>query len=134
MEHVAHAVTSEMPGSPPALGSYVPQSVPDRTCLFATNRSHKKNLSQMVLDRITSVGEPETSTFYFLLHPYRVILTLSLEKVHWNRRLLGRAHRFFKASVDGTDFRIQDPVPFSEKWYSYKFKGPGLRYEVGLSV
>ena len=37
-------------------------------------------------------------------------------------------------SVDGSDFRIQEPSPFSKKWYSHKFHGPGLRYEVGVSV
>ena len=88
----------------------------------------------MVLDRIIFVGKLETGTFYFLLHLYRVLLSLPLEKVHWNRRLLGRAHSHFKAFVDGTDFCIQEPVPFPEKWYSHKFKRPGLRYDVGLSV
>lgn len=38
------------------------------------------------------------------------------------------------ASVDGTDCRIREPSPFSSKWYSHKFNGPGLRYEVGISV
>lgn len=38
------------------------------------------------------------------------------------------------ASVDGTDFRIREPYPFDKKWYSHKFKGPGLRYELGVSV
>lgn len=37
-------------------------------------------------------------------------------------------------SVDGTDFRIQEPTPFSRIWYSHKFKGAGLRYEVGVSI
>jgi len=36
--------------------------------------------------------------------------------------------------VDGTDFRIQQQVPFWKGWFSHKFKGPGLRYEVGLSI
>ena len=36
--------------------------------------------------------------------------------------------------MDGTDFRIQQQVPFWTGWYSYKFNGPGLRYEVGLSI
>ena len=36
--------------------------------------------------------------------------------------------------MDGTDFRIQEPSPFSKEWYSHKFKGPGLRYEIGVSV
>ena len=41
-------------------------------------------------------------------------------------------------SVDGTDFSIQEPWPYnkttSAKWFSKKFQGPGLRYEVGVAV
>ena len=37
-------------------------------------------------------------------------------------------------SVDGTDFRILNPTKFWKGWYSHKFKGPGLRYEVALSI
>jgi hypothetical protein len=39
-----------------------------------------------------------------------------------------------KITIDGTDFKIQEPQPFDRKWYSHKFKGPGLRYEVGLCI
>ena len=37
-------------------------------------------------------------------------------------------------TVDGTDFKIQQPQPFCTRWYSHKFKGPGVRYEVALSI
>lgn len=37
-------------------------------------------------------------------------------------------------SVDGIDCHIQDLSPFSAIWYSYKFKGSELGYEVGLTV
>lgn len=37
-------------------------------------------------------------------------------------------------SVDGTDFRVLEPAPFDAKWFSHKFRGPGLRYEIGLSI
>lgn len=37
-------------------------------------------------------------------------------------------------SVDGTDFRIQEPIPFDPMWYSHKFKTAGVRYEVGVAV
>lgn len=37
-------------------------------------------------------------------------------------------------SVDGTDCRIFEPTPFNRRWYSHKFHGPGLRYEVGLAL
>lgn len=40
----------------------------------------------------------------------------------------------FYISVDGTDCRISEPSPFSPSWYSHKFHGAGLRYEIGLSI
>ena len=36
--------------------------------------------------------------------------------------------------MDGTDFRILEPSPFDPKWYSHKFKGAGVRYEVGICL
>ena len=37
-------------------------------------------------------------------------------------------------SIDGTDCRIQEPTPFDPLWYSHKFNGPGVRYEVGICI
>jgi len=37
-------------------------------------------------------------------------------------------------SVDGTDFMIQEQTPFWSGWWSHKFDGPGLRYEVALCI
>ena len=37
-------------------------------------------------------------------------------------------------SVDCTDCVIMEPTPFSPEWYSFKSNGPGLRYEVGISI
>ena len=37
-------------------------------------------------------------------------------------------------TVDGTDFRIREPTPFSPMWFSHKFKGAALCYEVGVSI
>jgi hypothetical protein len=39
-----------------------------------------------------------------------------------------------KVTVDGTDCRINEPKPFNPKWYSHKFKGPGVRYEVAVCI
>ena len=39
-----------------------------------------------------------------------------------------------KITLDGTDCRIYEPYPFDRKWYSHKFKGPGVRYEIGLCI
>ena len=36
--------------------------------------------------------------------------------------------------MDGNDFFIQEPTTFSKSWYSHKFRGAGLRYEVGIAI
>lgn len=37
-------------------------------------------------------------------------------------------------TIDGTDFKIWEPAPFSKLWYSHKFRSAGLRYEVGICI
>ena len=37
-------------------------------------------------------------------------------------------------SVDGIDFKIKQPQNFDKKWFSHKFRGPGLCYEVALNI
>ena len=37
-------------------------------------------------------------------------------------------------TVDGTDCPINEPTPFSRTWFSKKFHGAGLRYEVGVCI
>ena len=39
-----------------------------------------------------------------------------------------------KVMVDGTVFHIQEPTPLDLRWYSHKFKGPGLCYEIGVCI
>jgi hypothetical protein len=40
----------------------------------------------------------------------------------------------FIVSVDGTDCPIQEPRPFNNAWFSQKFKGPGVKYEIAVDV
>jgi hypothetical protein len=55
--------------------------------------------------------------------------------IKWESRLLRNDKGCTcKVMVDGTDFAIGEPYPFDKKWYSHKFKGPGLRYEVGVCI
>ena len=49
-------------------------------------------------------------------------------------RFACRISNKFYISVDGTDCRIYEPEPFDTKWYSHKFNGPGLRYEIGVCI
>ena len=37
-------------------------------------------------------------------------------------------------SIDGVHFKICEPFPFSEKWYSHKFKAAALTYEIALGI
>lgn len=37
-------------------------------------------------------------------------------------------------SLDGVDFRIEEPKPFSPQWYSHTLNAAGLRYEIGLNI
>jgi len=37
-------------------------------------------------------------------------------------------------SVDGVDFEIPEPTPWSSIWWSHKFNGPGLRYELAICI
>jgi hypothetical protein len=57
---------------------------------------------------------------------YKVIL--------FDNRFLGDVGNLCLVSVDGTDFRIFNIKPFWTGWFSHKFKGPGLRYEVALNI
>lgn len=34
-------------------------------------------------------------------------------------------------SLDGIDFRI---LTLTKKWFSHKFKGTGMRYELGIAI
>jgi hypothetical protein len=58
-----------------------------------------------------------------------------LLQIVWENRNLGNNHGSrARVTVDGTDFRIQEPSPFNPKWYGHKFNGPGLRYEIAISI
>ena len=37
-------------------------------------------------------------------------------------------------TIDGSDFKIYEPSPFSRKWYSHKIEHAALRYEIGICI
>jgi len=57
-----------------------------------------------------------------------------LLQIVWSNRFRGDLGLKCKVSVDGTDFRIQQQTPFSKRWHSFKFKGPGLRCEAAVCI
>ena len=60
------------------------------------------------------------------------------KKIVWeNRKLRDMGNDCF-VSVDGVDFEITEPYPYervwSKRWFTPKFKGPGVRYEVAICI
>lgn len=65
----------------------------------------------------------------------KIILPHTILKVKWEDRKKNARHgQIAFTSLDGVDFEINEPTPFSPKWYSHKFKASGLRYEIGLCI
>lgn len=63
-----------------------------------------------------------------------IFFCLYLPQIRFDKRFQGDLGNDCVLSVDGTDFRIQQPKIWSKGWFSHKFNGPGLRYEVGVSI
>ena len=57
-----------------------------------------------------------------------------LHKILWENRFRNYTGKTCLVTVDGTDFLIVQPIPFSKRWYTQKFHGPGLRYEVAICI
>ena len=55
-------------------------------------------------------------------------------QISFDRRLVGDRGDVALISVDGTHFCINEPEPFNSLWYSHKFHGPGLAYELGVCI
>jgi len=63
-----------------------------------------------------------------------MLYNVFLLQIIWDNRKKHDSGDDCLVSVDCTDVEIQEPKPFSSKWYSHKHNGPGLRYEVALSL
>jgi hypothetical protein len=55
-------------------------------------------------------------------------------QINWENRLAGSGNGLINVTIDGTDYRIQEPHPFSTQWYGHKFNGAGVRYEIGVHI
>lgn len=53
-------------------------------------------------------------------------------KILWDERYLGDIGNKALVTLDGTDLPVQ--MKFAEKFLSHKFKGNGLKYEVGVCI
>ena len=55
-----------------------------------------------------------------------------LAKILWDNRFLGDIGNKVLVTLDGTDVPVQ--MKFAEKFMSHKFKGNGVKYEVGVCI
>ena len=59
-------------------------------------------------------------------------------QILWENRFHGDTGEDCLVSVDGVDFEIEEPWPYkkeySKRWYSDKYKGPGVRYMICVSL
>ena len=74
--------------------------------------------------------------FLFILKQFafKSDLILTIFQIQFDRRFIGDSGNVALISIDGTHFMINKPIPFSEKWFSHKFNGPGLSYEIGICI
>lgn len=75
------------------------------------------------------VGKSSNSTYFYCFEKL-----INFKQIKWSDRLKDSHGIRYKVSVDGTDCRIFEPYPFSSSWFSHKFHGPGVRYEIAVSV
>ena len=61
-------------------------------------------------------------------------LTIVFLQIKWENRFHGYHGRSCLVTVDGTDFWIYEPKPFTKDFYSHKFATAGLHYEVGVCI
>jgi len=62
------------------------------------------------------------------------IAFLWLLQIRWENRLVRDTGERCLVTIDGVDFQIPEPTPWSRKWWSHKFNGPGLRYEIAVCI
>jgi len=62
------------------------------------------------------------------------VMPTHARKIKLSNHFRGNRGKTCKLTVDGTDCPIVEPTPFSKIWYSHKFHGPGVRYEVAVCI
>ena len=90
----------------------------------------------IIIPRIAALKPSVVSIFIFyhfttniVLYKHSPFIQICLQK-----RFIGYNGSACLLSVDGTDFKIPEQTPFWSGWRSFKFNGPGLRYEVAVSI
>ena len=95
----------------------------------------EKTFRKWIWEGIDAIGSlqlvSDMRTLFLLTY---VFLTNISYKIKWEYRNHNRNQSICRVTIDGSDFRICEPAPFDRRWYSHKFHGPGLRYEIGVCI
>ena len=71
----------------------------------------------------------------FLIHFFDVLnLYFFILKINFENRFLADNGYAYKMSVDGTDFKINQPQKFGKIRFFHLFRGPELRYKVAQNI
>mmetsp|Transcript_13389 Transcript_13389/g.25135 ORF Transcript_13389/g.25135 Transcript_13389/m.25135 type:complete len:299 (-) Transcript_13389:59-955(-) len=101
---------------------------------FMVLKALKTAPNQTVMANLAGCTEKTFRKYFWLI--VDLLADSASTLVQWSNRKINcaRADYPFKISVDGVDFRIKEPIPFDPKWYSHKFNGSGVRYEIALAI
>ncbi|CAB9501994.1 unknown protein [Seminavis robusta] len=88
--------------------------------------------TETVLAGMAGVVENTFRKFIWIVIPLLCGLVPRVMKL--SGRFLADKGRTCKLTVDCTDCMLLEPSPFSKKWYCFKHKCAGYRYEVGVCI
>ena len=76
------------------------------------------------------VNVPRNSNVINILY----IIIITCLKIVWEKRKLDDSGEDCLVSIDCTDFEIEEPTHRWKGWFSHKHNGPGVRYEIAVSL
>jgi hypothetical protein len=90
--------------------------------------------TQLILCILLAV-KSKTTAMKWIWIIVECIFELHVKVIRFENRFIGWNKKSQSLLVvDGKDCRIPEQYPFDPKWYSHKFDGPGVRYEIGVSI
>lgn len=97
-------------------------------------KSDEKTIRKWTWKFVEVLSNMDVVIFFNFSETMKICKQTHLQIVWENRFDMSAAGATAFCSLDGIDFKIDEPKPFDPKWYSHKFKAAGLRYEIGLNI
>lgn len=98
---------------------------------FRSNRKTIMKWAKLYITKISLLKNQKVSLLFILYHHKGYISNYFV----WQILLpLPDNDNKFYLTVDGTDCPINEPTPFNRNWFSHKFKGASIKYEIGIDL